>query len=84
MAILILVVVGNQALLPAEADVRSVITNASLGGASALTASLAWGIGIERGQVAARLAGLLAGAAACAFAMRVVVALAGAPLAQAI
>lgn len=83
-ACLVLVLVGNQILLPLGADVRSVITNASLGGAAGLAASLAWGVGVERGQLAARLAGVLAGAAACAFAMRVVVALVGAPLAQAI
>ncbi len=83
-AILIIVMAGNQALLPLGSDVRSVITNASLGGAMGLTASLAWSVGIERGLVAALLAGMLGGVAACAFAVRVVIALAGAPLVQAI
>lgn len=83
-AVLIGVIVVNQLLLPVGADVRSVVTNAALGGAMGLTAALAWGIGIERGLLAARLAAVLGGVAACAFAVRVVIALAGAPLAQAI
>lgn len=83
-ALLIVVVVLNQGLLPLGSDVRSVITNAALGGAVGLTAALAWSVGIERGLVAARLAAVLGGFAACAFAVRVVIALAGAPLIQAI
>lgn len=83
-ACLIAAIVTNQLLLPLGSDVRSVITNAALGGAMGLIATLAWGIGIERGLVAARLAALLGGVAALAFAVRVVIALAGAPLVQAI
>ncbi len=83
-AILVVVMAANQLLLPVTSEVRSVVTNASLGGAMGLTATLAWSVGIERGLVAARLAGMLAGVAACAFAVRVVIALAGAPLSQAI
>jgi len=81
---LIGVIVVNQLVLPVGSDVRSVIANAAMGAAAALTAGLAWGIGIDRGLIAARLAAALGGVAACAFALRVVVALAGAPLAQAL
>lgn len=83
-AMLAVAVGACRSTLPPGSDTGLIVLGTGLSGALGLVAGQAWRLGIEQDLVTARLAALLAAAAACIIAVCFLVMLVGAPLAHAL